>query len=58
MTRSGFGQHPSPGSHVYCHEKQLSCDCVCHTDIAAFDDGVKIGEAPLTTPYDPAADDD
>lgn len=51
MTRSGFCQYPSPGSHVFCHQGKLPCDCPCHADIAVYDDGVRIGETP-TVPED------
>lgn len=39
MTKSGFCQWPSEGSHAYCQRQGLRCDCACHTDPTAFDDG-------------------
>lgn len=44
MTKSGFCAWPSPGSHTYCNERGLKCDCPCHADPAAFDDGTRIGD--------------
>jgi len=35
MTRSGFCQWPSAGSHGYCHERQLTCACPCHSEAQA-----------------------
>jgi len=35
MTKSGFCQHPSAGSHEWCRAHKLRCDCVCHTDPSA-----------------------
>lgn len=52
MTRSGFCQFPSPGSHVFCDSLELVCGCACHSDITVFDDGFRIGEVSITSPVD------
>ena len=52
MTRTGFCMHPSPGSHVYCHEHGPTCSCECHADIASFDDGMRIGDKPVAEPLE------
>lgn len=44
MTKTGFCAHPSPGSHAHCQTLVSTCDCGCHTDPAAFDDGHRIGD--------------
>lgn len=44
MTKSGFCQYPSPGSHQYCQAERPNCDCGCHTDPGAYDDGHTIGD--------------
>jgi hypothetical protein len=40
MTKSGFCQFPSDGSHKWCRAKNLKCDCGCHTDPEAYPDTV------------------
>lgn len=30
MTRTGFCQHPSEGSHELCAIREFSCTCPCH----------------------------
>lgn len=43
MTQSGFCAWPSPGSHKFCRQRQLSCDCPCHIDPEKYEDGHEIG---------------
>lgn len=43
MTMTGFCQHPSPGSHSYCQSLGRPCMCGCHSNPAAFDDGLPFG---------------
>ncbi len=36
MTKSGFCQHESPGSHAMCPNTRHKCDCECHLEQKAF----------------------
>ena len=36
MTKSGFCQHESPGSHAMCPNTRHPCDCECHQEQKAF----------------------
>ena len=36
MTKSGFCQHESPGSHAMCPNTRHRCDCECHQEQKAF----------------------
>lgn len=36
MTKSGFCQHESPGSHAMCKNPRGKCDCECHLEQKAF----------------------
>ncbi|AXQ52908.1 hypothetical protein SEA_NEFERTHENA_45 [Microbacterium phage Neferthena] len=36
MTKSGFCQHESPGSHAMCNNARNKCDCDCHKEQKAF----------------------
>ncbi|QIN93866.1 hypothetical protein SEA_ALAKAZAM_44 [Microbacterium phage Alakazam] len=36
MTKSGFCQHESPGSHAMCNNARNKCDCECHLEQKAF----------------------
>lgn len=36
MTKSGFCQHESPGSHAMCPNTRHRCDCECHLEQKAF----------------------
>lgn len=44
LTKSGFCAWPAPGSHQFCQSRKLNCECDCHTNPAAYDDGHVIGD--------------